>query len=468
MKINSMEDKIKNIGLKKILEYAPVGIHAIDNNYKTILYNEAMADLEGLSIEKVIGKDILDVFPSLTKQTSTLITAMESGKNILNRMQNYKNTKGEEITTVNTTVPLYDGKKVIGALEISNNMTHIREISDNIITLQKEIQSKNIDNGINRYTFDDLIGEHELLRQTKEIAKMASNSSSSILIYGETGTGKELFAQSIHYSGDRRNKPFIAQNCAAIPDTLLEGILFGTEKGSFTGAESNPGIFEQANGGTLLLDEINSMSIELQAKLLRVLQEGYIRRIGGKEDIPIDVRIIATTNQEPRESIEKGIIRKDLFYRLNVISLTLPLLKDRKSDIEILSQHFIEKYNQRLNKNINSISMDVLRLFYEYSWPGNVRELENAIESAMNLATKNTIELKPEHFVTTISIMNNDTSNKNFALKDETLPNFLDRVEKELIIDTLAQYEENITKAADALGVSRQSLQYKLKKYDII
>ena len=467
MKTNrELEEKIKNIGLENILEYSPVGIHLVDRNYRTIFYNKAMEELEGLSVNKVMGKNILEVFPSLTKETSTLVRAIENERKIVNRLQRYKNIRGEEITSVNTTLPLYDGEEVIGSLEISNNVTYIREMADELLNLQKEIQLKNTRRGINRYTFEDLIGEADVFLQTKEIAKIAGRSSSSVLIYGETGTGKELFAQSIHYSSSRQDKPFIAQNCAAIPDSLLESILFGTEKGSFTGAVSSEGIFEQANGGTLLLDEINSMSSDLQAKLLRVLQESYIRRIGGTKDIPIDVRIIATTNQEPMESIERGVIRKDLYYRLNVISLRLPLLKDRKSDIKVLTNYFIHKYNDKFNRNVQKISREVLDYFNDYDWPGNVRELENAIEAAMNLSNEKTRVLRNEHFVTSLNIIKNNNFEKTFNLKEETLPEFLSRVEKELLVTSLNKFEGNVTKSAEALGISRQSLQYKLKKYD--
>lgn len=329
---------LNKIIMQNILHHADIGIHVIDNERRTVIYNEVMARLEGVDREQVVEKDILEIFPSLNEETSTLIKVLHTGQAILNSTQSYLNFKGQKITTINSTIPLYADEKIIGALEIANNITHIKNLSDQLIELQNELSSaksykKNFKSKIKRYNFDDIIGEDISISLAKRIAKKATNSSSSVLIYGETGTGKELFAQSIHYGGIRADKPFIAQNCAAIPETLLEGILFGTDKGGFTGAIEREGIFEQANGGTLMLDEINSMSLSLQAKLLRVLQEGYIRRVGGIKDIPIDVRIIATTNEEPTESLKKGILRKDLYYRLNVISIRIPLLTERKSDI---------------------------------------------------------------------------------------------------------------------------------------
>ncbi len=467
---NNIDMKLKSSILQNILRYSPVGIHCIDNNYNTIVYNKTMADLEGLSMEKVLNKDILEVFPSLTEESSTLIKVLKSGEEIINRIQSYTNIKGKEITTINSTIPLtnIDGE-IIGSMEISNNMTHIKEMSDKLVALQKEVQWKNSKKeSFNKYTLDDLIGEDERFLNVKRIAKLAGESSSSVLIYGETGTGKELVAQSIHYSGSRRYGPFIAQNCAAIPDTLLEGLLFGTEKGSFTGAKTTVGIFEQANGGTLLLDEINSMSTDLQAKLLRVLQENYIRRVGGNKDIPIDVRIIATTNQEPLESVRKGIIRKDLFYRLNVISIVIPLLKNRPKDIKLLSYHFIDKYNDKLNKNISSISNDVLESFYNYDWPGNVRELENAIESAMNIVSFEDTMLKKENFLTTFNIINTEEEGLiDINLENTKLPVYLETLEKNIIKKYYKNYNYNISQTAKKLGISRQSLQYKLDKYDL-
>ena len=241
-----------------------------------------------------------------------MIKVLHTGESILNSTQTYLNFKGQRITTINSTIPLYNKDEIIGALEISNNITHIKNLSDQLIELQSELKFRKSPskNKIKRYNFHDIIGVSEPIEMAKKIAKKASNSISSVLIYGDTGTGKELFAQSIHYGGIRANKPFLAQNCAAIPESLLEGILFGTDKGGFTGAVEREGIFEQANGGTLMLDEINSMSLPLQAKLLRVLQEGYIRRVGGSKDIPIDVRIIATTNEPPLESLKKEPLEK--------------------------------------------------------------------------------------------------------------------------------------------------------------
>lgn len=462
---------LNSILLQNILQYGNIGIHMIDKNRRTIIYNQTMANLEGMEISQVMGKDILDVFPSLNEQTSTLIKSMETGEPIINSTQTYLNFKGYSITTISTTMPLYENSTIIGALEIAQDITSVRKLSDQLFHLQKELQpeNKSKDKGkIRRYSFRDIIGNNKELVQAREVARKASAFSSGVLIYGETGTGKEIFAQSIHYEGNRSDKPFIAQNCAAIPETLLEGILFGTEKGGFTGAVEREGIFEQANGGTLLLDEINSMTLSLQAKLLRVLQEGYIRRIGGTRDIPIDVRIIATTNEHPHESIGKGNLRRDLFYRLSVINIHIPTLRERADDVQLLSSYFIDKYNMSQNKNVKGLSEEVLRDFKEYSWPGNIRELENFIEGAMNMVSPKKMILEREDFITSVFIPSKfSMGNKlEIKLKEKSLPDILAEIEIDLIESTLKKHNHNVSTTARHLGIKRQTLQHKLKKYE--
>lgn len=466
------KSNFNNALLQNILRNIDVGIHVIDENRKTIVYNNAMARIEGLDPEHVLNKDLLEVFPSLNETSSTLISVLTEKKPILDKAQIYINSKGRKIFTVNTTIPIFIKDKVVGALEIAKDITYVKELSERLIDLQNELKTNNQNykynkkNKIKKYNFMDIIGKNEKILKLKEIAKRASNSPSSVLIYGETGTGKELFAQSIHYSGNRKDKPFIAQNCAAIPETLLEGILFGTEKGGFTGAVEREGIFEQANGGTLLLDEINSMSHGLQAKLLRVLQEGYIRRIGGIKDIPIDVKIIATTNEDPLASIENGRLRKDLYYRLNVIYLKIPPLRERKDDIKLLSDYFINKYNSILHRDLLGIDDRVLEAFQSYSWPGNVRELENVIESAMNYAPLNRRYLEEEDFVTGSNIFDGrDSLNTEGLYINKPLPFYLEDIEKKIILEKLEKNQYNISRAAKELGIKRQTLQHKIKKY---
>lgn len=462
---------LNSILMQNILHHGNIGIHVIDIDRKTQLYNETMANIEGLEIDQVINKDILDIFPSLNERTSTLIKVINTGEPIINSTQTYLNFRGHSITTISSTLPLYSKGNVVGAVEIAQDVTNIRQLSDQLLELQKELTSTKDTNAkptIRKYRFNNIIGSSEGLLLAKKIGERAGNTPSSVLIYGETGTGKEMFAQSIHNNGSRSNHTFIAQNCAAIPESLLEGILFGTEKGGFTGATEREGIFEQANGGTLLLDEINSMSLPLQAKLLRVLQEGYIRRIGGTKDIAIDVRIIATTNEDPKESVNKGGLRRDLFYRLSVVNIYIPPLRERVEDIELLSKYFISKYNKILDKKIERLSDAVISEFLEYSWPGNIRELENFIESAMNMVTKGDRILNKEDFISSSYIPVNLSVNSKIAnmLIDNSLPNLLEDIERNLVELTLKKYSNNITNTAKYLGIKRQTLQHKLKRYD--
>jgi len=463
--------EFEKILLQKILQHIDVGIHVVDSNGKTIFYNETMAKLEGIEKEKVINRQLLEVFPSLNEHTSTLLSVLNTGQKIFDKTQTYLNYKGEKITTINTTVPIMKDNAILGALEIARNVTNIQKLSEQLVDLQMELigdREKDTCFVGNKYKFENLIGQNENFLRTVDIARKAKDSSSSVFIYGETGSGKEIFAQSIHYEGVRKNKPFIGQNCAALPESLLEGILFGTTKGSFTGAIDRPGLFEQANGGTLLLDEIDSMGLSLQAKLLRVLQEGYIRRVGGLKDIPIDVRIIATTNEDPIQSINKGTLRKDLYYRLNVISIKVPPLRERKDDIKLLCAHFIKRYNKILDKDVWVISEDMMNKFMKHSWPGNVRELENLIEGAINLVSKDEHVLKEEHFSGfTPNLVESELDYGDIIHSDKPLPDIIESIEKKLIHKTLSDSGYNISEAARILGIKRQALQYKIKKYNI-
>ncbi|SHI52082.1 arginine utilization regulatory protein [Geosporobacter subterraneus DSM 17957] len=455
--------------LEIVLQSIDEGVHVIDNEGRTIIYNKAMAELEGMNPNDVLNKPLLELFPSLDWNNSTLLRVLSTEQSLIDHPQTYLNNKNKEITTISTTVPVYFDQKKVGALEIAKNITKIKALSDQIMTLQLQLSKpqSRIVSKERKFTFDRIIGQNEGFLKAIEFAKKAAFSSSSVFIYGETGTGKELVAQSIHYNGSRKDKPFIAQNCAALPEALLEGILFGTVKGGFTGAIDRPGLFEQANGGTIFLDELNSMGLLLQSKLLRVLQEGYVRRIGGVKDIPIDVRIIASTNEEPYEAVEKGILRKDLFYRINVIPINLPPLRERKDDIPVLAKAFIEKINIKMNKKVEDVEEKVLNIFRDYRWPGNVRELENTIEAAMNIIENEKL-LKIEHFPPQISAKMFAPASARRLTPHKNLTDTLEEIEYDLILKALKESNDNISKAAERLGIKRQTLQHKIKKYSQI
>lgn len=459
-----MKNKEYILVLQKILQIIDEGVHVVDPEGNSVIYNQAMARLEKMDSQDVLKKPFAEVFKNFDLKESTLMQALEQGKTTLKKEQTYLNKDGKEITTVNTTIPLEHDGKLIGAIEIAKNITDIQKMSHTILELQKEIDypQRAKEHRIKKYNFDNLYGENEKFLDTIFRAKRAAQSPASVLIYGETGTGKELISQSIHFDSSRRNKPFLAQNCAALPGGLLEGILFGTTKGGFTGAVDREGLFEQADGGTLLLDEINTMPYELQGKLLRVLQEDYIRRVGGTKDIPIDVRIIATINEPAEELIQSGKLRKDLYYRLNIIHIDIPPLRERPDDILILADKFLEKHNKKYNTDW-VLSEKAKEKLLDYDYPGNVRELENIITSAVSMA------LPDEHVLTEKHFMFNGRKavpqQNIYELADGGLDGYLEKIEKSMIENALVAQGGNISKAAASLKIKRQTLQHKIKKY---
>ena len=453
--------------IDELIELIDEGIYIVDKDGIGKHYNEAMAYMEKVNKDDVLEKKFHEAFPDLSINESTIVKALKKNEPTMKQQQTYKNLYSKEITTINSTVPIVIDGKTVAAVEVAKDITNIWKMSDTLMELQKGNPEYAAlpQNGIKRYTFDDIYGENPRFAQVVERAKRAADNDASVFIYGETGTGKELFAQSIHYHGNRRDKPFLAQNCAAIPETLLEGILFGTTKGSFTGAVDRAGLFEQANGGTLLLDEISAMPYDLQSKLLRVLQESYIRRVGGTKDIPINVRIIATVNEAPEDLIEQGKLRRDLYYRLNVINISIPALKERVDDIPLLAERFLEKHNKRFGKELWMVSDGAIKRLKHYDYPGNVRELENIIEQAVSMADK-------EH-VLSEKVLNMPVNTRKLKAPEieyttsQPLDEYLAAVETRIIKDALIKAEGNISKAAEALQIKRQTLQHKLKKYHI-
>ncbi len=455
------------------------GVHVIDEQGRSIIYNKKMSEIESMQAEDVLGKNLLDVFPFSRGEESTLYRALKERETVKKVRQTYFNDKGKEINTINHTFPIMDHHTIIGAVEIANDVTKIERIIRESI-LNKENT---------KYTFESIIGSSAAMKEVIENAKRVTRTSSSVLIVGETGTGKELFAQSIHNGSYRSAAPFISQNCAALPDSLIEGLLFGTSKGAFTGAIERPGLFEQAEGGTLFLDEINSLTLPLQAKLLRALQEKTIRRIGDTKDKQIDVRIIAAINEDPFEAISNQRIRKDLYYRLSVVTLFIPPLRDRKEDILELTKHFISKYNHLFDMNVERVSEEVKQHLLSYHWPGNVRELQHIIEGAMNLMVdekeilhthlpvhhiRRQNQLEKEAFdqskpddQDTASLLNRENQEQVWSQIEEskTLREKVEEFEKYYITRILDKHRSNISQAAKELGISRQSLQYRLRKY---
>lgn len=307
--------------------------------------------------------------------------------------------------------------------------------------------------------FETIVTNDTRFKQTKELAQKVAPTDANVLIYGETGTGKELFVQAIHEASKRKNKPFIAQNCAALPESLLESLLFGTTKGSYTGAIERAGLFELVDGGTLFLDELNSMPLDLQAKMLRVLEDGVIRRIGDNKTRKVDVRVITAMNQPPEICLRENKIRTDLYYRLNVFSLYIPPLRERTEDVLLLASYFLKEYNKSYKKGVLQIDEEAKDRLQAYQWPGNVRELKHTIEHAVIIAEGNTL---------TANCLPRTFRKENLPKKKSILPlrEALHQTEKELIDQALIETEGNILQAAKMLGIPRQTLQYKLSKYD--
>lgn len=445
-----------------ILETIDEGIHVVDQYGVTIFYNRVASQLDGMQPEQVLGKHLLDAFPSLAQETSTLLRVLTTGQPIHNQHQTYMNKEGKWVDTINTTLPVLRHGECIAAVEIAKDYSRLQTLANRLTEIQAQMKTGQIGGREERrlrfYHLDQIITQDEKMLALIEQARRAARTNSPILVYGETGTGKELFVQGIHQASPRSGQPFIAQNCAALPASLLEGLLFGTVRGSFTGAVDRPGLFELADGGTLFLDEINSMPLELQAKLLRVLQEKQVRRVGGTQSQAVDVRIMAATNQKPLDAVEQGALREDLFYRLQVVALPIPPLRERLQDIPLLTQYFITSFKQQFTSPLEGVSAEVAKVFQQYSWPGNVRELKHVIEAAFNLSDGPLLKVSdlPDYLL--------DRNRYGSWQQSLSLQEQLFYYETQLIEEALLTTGGNLKKAAQLLGIPRQTLQYKLAK----
>jgi transcriptional regulator with PAS, ATPase and Fis domain len=370
-------------------------------------------------------------------------------------------------------MPLYKDGKMIGAMgqSLVLEAAGVKILSKKLKDLEGELAVyKDVISSIysSKYCFDSIVGDDVNLRKVKSIAQRASNTGSTILIMGESGTGKELFAHSIHQSSPRQDRPFVRVNCAALPDNLLESELFGYEEGAFTGARKGgkPGKFEMANHGTIFLDEIGDMPLAMQAKLLIVLQEREVERVGGTKPIRVDVQVIAATNRNLEDMMKKGKFREDLYYRLNVVTLNVPSLRRRPQDIDLLVNYLLPKLNQRMHTQVEKASSEAVQLLCSYDWPGNVRELENLLERAINLADLNQETcLTTEHFPS-LSRLVVPMSQGHGGV--DNLGEAVEQVEKETICRVLQKTSNNKAQTAKLLGLNKSVLYRKLSKYGLI
>jgi arginine utilization regulatory protein len=365
---------------------------------------------------------------------------------------------GKTITTVNSVFPLVIEEELIGACEISTDVSRVQEMTERIVDRRKELRDLKAKRserdgleGRRLFSFDDIIGESSAIKKAKEDAQRVAETETNVLVWGETGTGKELFVQAIHNASHRRRRPFVPQNCAALPESLLKGLVFGTSTGGFTGAVDRPGLLELASGGTLYLDGIDSMPLGLQAKLLRVIQDKRVRRLGDTKERSLNIRIIYSSSIDPREAVRAGLLRPDLYYRLSVVEVSIPPLRRRKEDIPLLCEHFLKKH---LGIETKVMEDQVLATFLKYDWPGNVRELEHAIEAGIALARGPIIGIEDlPHALRSIVTEPNLPTMQVLSLADAlTLKSKIRQEEKDAIEDALKKVK-SVTGAARILGV---------------
>ena len=481
---------LRSIDFIPVLDRFDEGVIIADTSGRVLFYNEAQADIDGLRPANAIGKKISEIY-RLKWHESMIYRCLETDAPITGRLFIYRTVKGRLANTIHSVFPLHENGMLIGAVCFVKNYNLLEKVISGVSTISSSTQP-DLGNGT-RYQFTDLVGADDAFLRALSMARLATESRSPIMLFGETGSGKEMYAQSIHNYSQRKEKPFVAVNCAAIPDSLLEGILFGTARGAFTGAMDKIGLFEQASGGTLFLDELNAMPVKLQVKLLRVLQEKKIRRVGATGETPVSVKMISSVNIAPHDAIRRGQLRMDLFYRLAVVYIAIPPLREQPKGIDILARHFIYKNNLALGKTVDSISEPVLRFFRSYHWPGNIRELEHIIEGAMNMiGTDTTLRIGhlPPHFL--LDQVPDEGPPMPFcpspsparpsavasALPGRTqddptgdgmdLRRLRQSQERQLIDAALAAEGGNVSKAAGRLQVSRQLIHYKMRKYGLV
>lgn len=419
------------------------GIIITDTDAVVRYYFTAYENMSNVAGSEIIGKNILEFYPELTEENSYIFKCIRTGKAFLNYEQALTDVNGNKCHSICMTVPIHDGGELVAIAELSIYPDKTVAEEDKKIEVASRFQDEHT-NG----TLDDIITACPALIEIKKHIE------------------EELICTAIHNCSSRAGKPFIIQNCAAIPSTLLESLLFGNVKGSFTGAEDSIGLFEMANHGTLFLDEINSMEIEAQAKILRALEEKKIRKIGAKKTNDIDVRVIAAVNEDPLECIRKKTLRDDLYYRLSVIRYDIPQLKERREDIPLLMEHFRRMYNEKFGKNIVEFSPEVETAFLRYDWPGNVRELKNVVEAAYHLNFGATIELEniPRHIAERMNIESISLDSYGTLPLSQMVAEF----EKEIIKRKYIKNGRRLSQTARELAISKQSLLYKLKKYELM
>ncbi len=452
--------------LHQIFDPISVPFIIVNKRSEVVMINEAFAHYLELPREAIIGRCVKEIdpntrFPYVIKSKQPEIA--------------YKHKFSNGQTGIVHRIPVLDdrGEVVYGfGMVVFDNLKALKEVLEKNKLLEGKLsmykdELKNIRGA--KYSWETIVGNSTAMQEVKRMAARSAKTSSNVLIIGESGTGKELFAHAIHNDSPNADGPFVKINCAAIPKDLLESELFGYEEGAFTGAKKQGkiGKFELASGGTIFLDEIGDMPLEMQVKILRVLQEKEIERIGGTKTIPVDCRIIAATNKDLKKAVNDHSFREDLYYRLNVINIEVPPLHSRKDDIERLTFKLMDKLSKQLGRFVSNITVEALECFKAYNWPGNIRELENIIERAINLTDGETIEI--QHLPHYLIVQKPIEIVEKTAVKPviTSLKDAVEEVEKSTILNCLKAVQNNKLKAAKLLGISRTSLYEKIEKYNL-
>jgi PAS domain S-box-containing protein len=457
MSIKKDNDKVNNGNILPdstsiILESISDGVFTVDSSWQITSFNRAAEDITCSPRAEVMGRNCSDVFrASMCEGDCALRRTMASGKSIINKFAFIVNARGERVPVSVSTALLRDRDgKVVGGVETFRDLSVIE-------ALRKELTG--------RHTFKDIISKNQEMLRLFGMLELIAGNDTTVLLEGESGTGKELFVKAIHALGHRAKGPLVTVNCGAIPDSLLESELFGYKKGAFTDAKKDkPGRLALARGGTLFLDEIGDISPMLQVKLLRVLQDKVYEPLGGTTPLKADVRIVAATNKNLQELVDEGVFRPDLYYRINVVKLRLPPLKDRKEDIPLLVNHFLNKFDQLHGKKTEGLTSEALACLMAHDYPGNVRELENIIEYASVVCGGQLIGL--EHLPDNLSHIAAGTQATGLAPAEKPASSMAD-VEKDFILDALHQNGWNRAATANQLGIHPSTLWRKLKRLNI-
>ena len=459
--------------LARALDQVTDGVQIYDKNACAVYFNRASRGISripsGVSVE---GRHLLDLY-NLDETISTTMTALQTKAPVIDRVDSFRanDFSTAPIASANTSYPIFREGELLGAVvfeqtaEIVERNMKKMEATGKALSAFSQRPPKISFSG---YTFDNVIGSCPKLREAVELARRVAPQDSPILLVGETGTGKEIFAQSIHRSSRRRSGKFLAINCAAVPETLIESLLFGTKKGSFTGSEDKAGYLEEAAGGTLFLDELNSMSLAMQSKILRVLQEKTFRRVGGSQDLRLDVRVISSCNEDPFKAVAENTFRRDLFYRLSTVMLELPPLREHLEDLEELIRYHLEATAYQFVHAVTRLDPEVLAVLRAYHWPGNVRELFHVLDYAQNVTDSQVMEVRhlPPYLLKHRSEPAAPLPAIDFSR--ETLQGLMDDYERQVIAQALDHCGYNISRTAQTLGILRQSLQYRIRKYGLI